>query len=375
MTETLRPQTVMHCAETVRGGIATYLNELVPLQVQDADPGSVCLLIPASQAGDMRVAGACMCPFPDGGGRLLKTFRLVLALRRLLRTVRPEVVHAHSSFAGVGVRLYLALIRWPGRVVCCPHGWAFDQTLPPWARGGIAWIERGLARLCDAIVCISEHERRQAEAMGLAPERLVVIPNGMADLAAPCAGPWPPWPDGLLRVLFVGRFDRQKGVDVFFKAMAALQGKAYAFAVGGSVRDDAQAAPAPPNVALTGWLDPVRLRPYFESAQVLVVPSRWEGFGLVALEAMRCSLPVVASGVGGLAEIVVDGSTGYLVPAGDWQAIAAILRHADPERLRELGRAGRERFLRCFPIRKVAERLRAVYGFSAPPEQQSRRAQ
>jgi glycosyltransferase involved in cell wall biosynthesis len=369
MTETLRPQNVMHCAETVRGGIATYLNELVPLQVQDAGPGSVCLLIPASQAGDMGPAGACMFPFPDGGGRLLKTFRLVLALRRLLRTVRPEVVHAHSSFAGLGVRLYLALIRWPGRVVYCPHGWAFDQTLPPWARRGIAWIERGLARLCDAIVCISEHERRQAEAMGIAPARLAVIPNGMSDLPSPCPGPWPPWPDGLLRVLFVGRFDRQKGVDLFFKAMEALQGKACAFAVGGQVRQDTLAVPAPANVALTGWLDPVQLRPYFESAQVLVVPSRWEGFGLVALEAMRCALPVVATQVGGLSEIVVDGCTGFLVPAGDWQAIADVLGKADPEKLRELGRAGRDRFLQRFPIRKVAQSLRILYGFTDPPRQ------
>jgi glycosyltransferase involved in cell wall biosynthesis len=354
--------TVVHCAEIVRGGIATYLNELLPLQAAELGPDAVTLLAPASQAQDLRdLPGVRRVLFPDRGGRVRGTWNLVLALRRILEETRPQVVHVESTFAGVGVRLYLALARWPGVIIYCPQGWAFDRHMSRAGRAVVAWVERRLAPLCHAIVCISDHERESAEAAGIDPGRLVVIPSGMADLEGPCPGPLPLWPAGLLRVLFVGRFDRQKGVDVFFRAMAALQGKAWAYAVGDVVLKEDPLPPAPPNVTRTGWLDRDQWRAYAETAQVLVVPSRWEGFGLVALDGMRCALPVIASRVGGLKEIVVDGATGFLVPPDDWRTLADLLAATGPGRLAAMGRAGRERFLERYSIQRVHQSLLRLY--------------
>ncbi|MFX6269921.1 glycosyltransferase, partial [Acinetobacter baumannii] len=83
-------------------------------------------------------------------------------------------------------------------------------------------------------------------------------------------------------------------------------------------------------------------------ADVIVVPSRWEGFGLIAVEAMRAGLAVIASRVGGLAEVVEEGVTGFLVEPDKPEEIVNILRTVTREQLHEMGNAGREHFLNEF---------------------------
>jgi glycosyltransferase involved in cell wall biosynthesis len=92
-----------------------------------------------------------------------------------------------------------------------------------------------------------------------------------------------------------------------------------------------------------------------------VVPSRWEGFGLVALEAMRCGCAVVASRVGGLSEVVDDGVTGLLFEPGDAAGLAALLSTTSASKLAALGVAGRQRFERLFRIDRVDAELDALY--------------
>ena len=101
-----------------------------------------------------------------------------------------------------------------------------------------------------------------------------------------------------------------------------------------------------------------------ERAEVVVVPSFGEGFGMVALEAMERGRPVIASDVGGLPEIVADGRTGLLVPPGDVEALAAAIVGArgDPGRAAELGAAGRARALEEFSQERCTERIEALYG-------------
>ena len=101
----------------------------------------------------------------------------------------------------------------------------------------------------------------------------------------------------------------------------------------------------------------------YSHATVFVCPSIYEPFGLINLEAMACGTAVVASRVGGIPEVVVDGETGMLVPPGDPAALAAAVRGlaADPERAARLGRAGRERVEAAFSWTRIAERTLSVY--------------
>jgi glycosyltransferase involved in cell wall biosynthesis len=125
---------------------------------------------------------------------------------------------------------------------------------------------------------------------------------------------------------------------------------------------DLRSALVPPgNVKVVGWMDRSQIGRLYASADLLVVPSRWEAFGLVALEGMRAGLPVVASRVGGLPEIVQDGVTGRLVDAEDPQQLAEAMVSMDAALRREMGERGRRRFLESFQIERVVEELEHVY--------------
>jgi glycosyltransferase involved in cell wall biosynthesis len=162
-------------------------------------------------------------------------------------------------------------------------------------------------------------------------------------------------------VLFVGRFDRQKGTDLLLEALAELQDSVFCYLVGDTVLGDASLRALPPNARTTGWLAPSAIEAFYQSADVVVVPSRWEGFGLIAVEAMRAELPVIASRVGGLPEIVLDGETGVLLPPDDKASLVNALRDISDDRLAAMGRAGRQRFLRHFTLDRVHRQITELY--------------
>jgi len=131
--------------------------------------------------------------------------------------------------------------------------------------------------------------------------------------------------------------------------------------VGDAVLGDAPLSSMPPNAQATGWLSPAEIEAFYRSADVVAIPSRWEGFGLIAVEAMRAELPVIASRVGGLPEIVDDGVTGVLIPPDDKAALVSALRDIPDERLAAMGRAGRQRFLRHFTLDRVHRQIAELY--------------
>ncbi|MEP7246161.1 MAG: glycosyltransferase [Gammaproteobacteria bacterium] len=358
------PRCIVHAAENIKGGVGTYLRELLDVQRRSFGPGVVAALVPASQREILGYPpGVKIVTFDDSGHRLLNTWRLALKMRALVSREKPLVVHLHSTFAGAALRPLLRAIRSEAAVVYCAHGWAFDRETSRASRLFAQGLERVLARWCDGVICISEHEMRAAKRIGILPQKLMQVSNGIpresprTTLARTRAD----WPEGTRRVLFVGRFDRQKGIDLLLEAMAELGDTAFAYVVGDSVLGDARTHAIPPNVRTTGWLSGGELEAFYQSADVLVVPSRWEGFGLNAAEAMRASLPVIASRVGGLQEVVEDGVTGLLLPPGEKNALVRALRDISDERLAAMGRAGRQRFLRRFTLDRVHEQLIGLY--------------
>ena len=119
---------------------------------------------------------------------------------------------------------------------------------------------------------------------------------------------------------------------------------------------------SPPRVPVA---DP---RPLYQAADLLVLPSRSEGFANTLIEAMGCGLPVVATRVGGNPEIVEDGTTGILVAPGDAGALAAAIREllAEPERRRRLGARARARVIERYQLAAVEERWAALYASLEP---------
>jgi glycosyltransferase involved in cell wall biosynthesis len=116
-------------------------------------------------------------------------------------------------------------------------------------------------------------------------------------------------------------------------------------------------------VSFLGFIEHSRLPPHFSSADLFVLPSRSESFGLVLAEAMASGLPVVSTRVGGIPEVVEEGATGLLVPPNDPPALAEAIIELldDPERMRAMGVRGRERVRQHFTWDKVAERVVGFY--------------
>lgn len=350
---------ILHVAESVKGGCGTYLNQIVRVQRADPAIGEVHAVLPEAhlvQVPDIVPAQRTL--FAGQGRSPGSLAALWRATAQQVEALAPDCIHLHSTFAGAVGRIGLALGRNRPPVVYCAHGWAFDMAGPRIRRSVMGLAERVLAHGCEGVIAISEHERRQGIAAGIAPERIVTVLNGLADAPAPP----PPQPGGPRRVLFIGRLDRQKGFDILLRATEGLGHRLALRALGAAVvGDQALGAAERPDVALLGWCDEARIRQELAWADLVVIPSRWEGFGLVALEAMRAGRAVLATRVGGLPEVIEDGRTGWLVPPEDPAALRAALLSLGDDELVRAGAAGRQRFVRHFQIERTAAALSAVY--------------
>ena len=273
-----------------------------------------------------------------------KDVRGFVELLRLVRRERPAVVHANSSKAGVLGRLAAVAGRAPVRVFTV-HGWAFRAHTGA-AAVAYLWADRLLSPLTDMTVCVARSDLDAGvRARTCRPCRATVIRNGI-DLDVPRARP-----DGgdPATIVSVARLRRPKDVMTLVRAVAMLErGSVRALVVG----DGPQRAPLAAEVARLGVGDSVRLlgerddvAQLLARADLVVLSSTSEGMPMCVLEAMAAGLPVVASAVGGVPEIVRDGETGILVPPGEPAALAAAIGAliADPARRRRLGEAGRRR--------------------------------
>ena len=272
-----------------------------------------------------------------------------MLLAKLVRALHGDVVHTHLVHADVYGGLAAKL-----------HGTKLVSTKhndDPFRSGSFRFIERGLAMLADRIVAISESLRRfTVERVGVPARKVETIHYGLdAPPAAWGSNPPDDVPEGARIVLSTSRLTRQKGVDTAAAALSLLPDDVHLVVLGeGPERSSLEA----PRVHLPGRVPDVTA--WLRRASVYVQPSRWEGFGLGVLEAMVCGVPVVATNVSSLPELVADGETGVLVPPDDPAALARGIERAlsDPR----LGEAGRERARREFSVARMADRTAALYG-------------
>ena len=300
-----------------------------------------------------------------------------------------DLAHSHTWYANLGGRLAQLLYGIPH--VMTAHSL---EPLRPWKReqlgGGYAlslYCERAAAESADAIVAVSGGMRADILATypSVDPDRVEVIHNGIDTDA------WRPVAEtGALRrlgidpdvpsVVFVGRITRQKGVGHALAAAELIDRRAQVVLcagapdtpeIGREMRDLAAAVEAARGRVV--WIEEMVPRAdlvqILSAATVFLCPSVYEPFGLTNLEAMACETAVVASAVGGIPEIVVEGETGMLVPydeddpAGFAAALAARVNVLldDPDRAAAMGRAGRLRAIEHFGWPAVAARTVALY--------------
>lgn len=356
----------MHCAETIKGGIATYVNELLPLQLQDQNFEIVHALIPNSQSSHFKLSNPCrLSTFHDKKSRLINSVLITFSALRIIKNEKINLVHLHSTFSGLFLRMAI-FFRHHGmvKIVYCPHGWAWDRDASYIFRLITILLECILSRFTHKIVCISNHEFDSALQHLISNSKLTLIRNGINLNYGDnhISDQKELWPTNKLKLLFVGRLDRQKGFDLLIKSMDFFDDDVYLKIVGDAVLGERLRQDyVKNNIDFLGWLTTPEIAMLYKSADILVIPSRWEGFGLVALEGMKYSLPIVASRVGGLAEVIQDGVTGILIEPNSVNGLVngiSLARHSD---FKAMGANGRDRLNNYFNIGRVHMELSCMY--------------
>lgn len=357
---------VLHISQPTEAGVARYVIEHARRQA--AAGWQVHLACPPDGwlAHDARSASLTVHEWRAQREPMRGVYAEVAALGPIVRRTRPDLVHLHSSKAGLDGRLRLR-----GRIptLFSPNAWSFEAVQGPAAGAARAW-ERFAARWTTCVVSVSQDERRHGAQAGVrAPYD--VIANGVdltahrvsspADRAAARAALGVA-ADAPLAVC-VGRLSRQKGQDLLLAAWPAVTARIAAAALV-LVGDGPDAATlrrdAPAGVVFAGAVaDP---RGWFAAADVVVVPSRWEGMAFVPLEAMAAGRSIVAFAATGIRESV-PASAGQVVRPGDVTGLSDAIgrRLRDRAGADREGMAGRAHVEAAHDIDVLAARMLDIY--------------
>lgn len=346
------PGTVLHVSQVTEvGGLTHVVGEYLRRQV--AQGWDVVLASPAGALRDVAEAGGARVldwAAERSPGRTVPGE--TRALSHLLDDVRPDVLHLHSSKAGLVGRLAAR-----GRVptVFSPHAWSFHAVGPRMRPVVTAW-ERTGARWADVIVCVSARESEEGRAAGVVGA-YEVVPNAVdltrvdgAQLERGRAREQLGVPDGLPLAVCLGRLCPQKGQDVLVEAWGDVREQLpeARLVLVGDGPDRAlveRAAAQVDGVVLLGSLGRPESLTWLAAADVVALPSRWEGMSLTVLEAQAVGTPVVASDVAGVRESVRTCDSRVVEP-GRADVLAAALvevlrcRRPEEERPAGLGAAG-----------------------------------
>jgi glycosyltransferase involved in cell wall biosynthesis len=332
---------------------------------------------PSSALGDeLQLLGIPVYPLPQLGNSLspLRILAAVRSLLRLMRERKPDVLHAHSSVAGVVARIAGRIAKTP--VIYTVHGFGFKPEAPRLQRWA-AWLaEWPLARVTHHMICVSDNERQLATRLPIAPSRLSVIPNAVADTPDRAHPDHEP-----VRVVMVARLARPKRPDLLLQALALVRARlgreVPASLIGSGPELDAHRALARQlnlqAMDFTGGVDDVPRR--LAQHDVFVLMSDHEGLPISIIEAMRAGLAIVASDLPGVRELITHRTHGLLV-ANEANALADALLSlvAAPEMRVRLGSAARQHYETRFTPAPMAHAVEALYGQIARHEPASQHA-
>jgi D-inositol-3-phosphate glycosyltransferase len=314
-----------------------------------------------------------------------------------LKSTRYSLIHSHYWLSGMAaiemrkvwdipvVQMFHTLAVMKNRIARSP-----DEECPTMRLD----VERMLLRESDRIIAATQAEVAQIQWLYReSTDRVVVIPPGVDTsrfypIATEEAKEFVGIPNDLRMVLYVGRIESLKGIDTLLRAVhlmvenGSFEQNPFCVAVIGGESDQSGPDLTPEMehlvqlrdshankdvVTFLGKRDQDTLQYYYSAAEVVVVPSYYESFGLVALEAMACGTPVVASETGGLAFLVRDGETGFHVPAGDADALAKRLTDIleDETLLRRLG-AQAASYARQYDWSTITDQILDLYGEILP---------
>lgn len=349
---------ILHVCETATGGVATYLNLLSSMP---ADAVTQVFLVPSSHRTALGEA-LSVTTFKSDTRGLASLWRMVWAILQKRRSFAPDIVFFHSTFALIGL-LALRLVDRQTHAIYCAHGWAVARYSQSSLKGKLVRaVEGRLCGLADVVVNVSRSDRALATRLGYRG-RQAVVENAVVDAILDARGDLFSDEADALHLLFVGRFDRQKGLDVLLKAFAVAHGKRpdlRLHIVGAKVREDGGEIILPEGASLAGWVEPSRIDDWYHSADAVVVPSRWEGLPLVIPEALRNRTPILCSTNSGMGDLIDPGATGQSF-ALDEDSLSRLFTHLDRTTLRAMRSAARTSYEMRFRPERLYGEIASLY--------------
>lgn len=297
---------VLHAAETIKGGVATVLDSLASYQKENNQVAKLSIVVPEQHVSELSASlRPDITTFNRSKRGLSGLLSFATCFYRQVKCQEPNVVHLHSTFAGFIGRLIIMIFfrNRKIRVIYCPHGFSFLVDTFFLKRLMFTFCERVLSHFTQGIICVGEFEYIKALEKGFASNKIFLISNGVELPSTMNALTHNKLDEYTL--LYVGRFDYQKGTDTLMEALRTLDEKNLDFKlnvimVGSSVNqasDKSHYVFKKIAITYTGWIKKEQISEYYRKANCLIIPSRWEGFAMVPLEAISFNLPIITSDI------------------------------------------------------------------------------
>jgi glycosyltransferase involved in cell wall biosynthesis len=294
---------------------------------------------------------------------ILKDIKSLIGLRRLLKEIQPDLLAIHSSKAGLIGRMAGWSLGLP--TVFTAHGWSFTEGISSKKRWIYSKIEKFAGVISTGIISVSQYDGRLAvQHKVIPPHKMKVIQNGVPDIEA---SKWASPDNTPVSMIMVARFAQPKDHRTLLDVLSQMNTTEWKIRFVGDgplkieIEDEVKKLGLSDRVLFCGNRDDVS--EILADSQIFILISNWEGLPLSVLEAMRSGLPVIASHVGGIGELVVDGKTGFLIEKGDKEGLKEKISQlmAQPVLRKQMGLCGRKHYLEHFTFEKMVNETLAFY--------------
>ena len=292
---------------------------------------------------------------------IAKEFSSFFRILKVLREERPDVFHINSSKMG-GLGGLAGRLAGVGKIIFTTHGWAFNEPRPAWQKSFIKFFTWLTILFAHKTICVSEKTREDVEKWPFIKNKLVVIHNGIARFDPA------PRVDQTFTVGTIAELHKIKGLDVLLTAWSKFIKKHQAkLAVvgegeeGSNLKNMAKNLGISDSVTFKGFVD--NARTLLSGFDIFCMPSRSEGLPFALLEAGLAGLPVIATTVGGIPEIIESGINGVLIPVEDAETLfSTLILLAEDENLRKrLGMNLKSSIQENFSFEKMVKETFALY--------------
>ncbi len=347
---------ILHFVEAWHGGIASYVAALI--KEQSLQGHRVILLAdPERFQADPRQL-SCQVEEYKSSRNIIRLPSIRKSLAGVINKYNPDVVHVHSTYPGFFSRFPRSLHR---RIIYTPHGWSFlKKDISVLVRYSYGIVENVLSKHAAAIMCMSFEEIREARRIGIPRSRLSMIHTGIERELIPLIKSDDGDQFDGLQVGFFGRFCYQKGADLLPELADRLQPGVIINAFGSGPMEQ-QLLDLAPTIKLHGWIPHHELMEEMAKMDAIIIPSRWEGFSVTALEALRAGIPIIVSGETSLTEVVTHGYNGLIMREYSAEHLADLLNNLTLSSCREMGVNARELFDRTFTFDRFYEQVIGLY--------------